>query len=303
MQDDPSNPSQSATATLGAEDIKLLPVEQLRQIAAELGLSPSNPVDRQTLIESIRQQREILQQMDLAALREVVAWGKTPAPADADKETLVRQIATIRKWNYHRLSHSGLVTLARLRGISIRPGDTADRIIDALRTQGSIWGHLRRKRRAFMASLIGRVISGHRGASASSPTDEQTDRSPARDVQSLKTEIVQHGVVRGLASTIRGVTDDYIQQKLDEIEERIDRKLDEIDQRLKEWRDREIANRLRIIKITLIASILVAVLSFGYSWVKWRVVQADSSASAKAVAARAPAETQPGTTPATGTNR
>ena len=89
----------------------------------------------------------------------------------------------------------------------------------------------------------------------------------------LKEQIVERGVVRGLASTIRGVTDDYIRQKLDEIEQRIDRKLNEIDQRLQEWRDREIANRLRIIKITLVASIVVAILSFGYGWVQSHVAR------------------------------
>ena len=53
-----------------------------------------------------------------------------------------------------------------------------------------------------------------------------------------------------------------------EIEARIDRKLDEIDRRLGEWRDREITNRLKIIKITLIASVFVLLLSLGYNYLK-----------------------------------
>ena len=41
-----------------------------------------------------------------------------------------------------------------------------------------------------------------------------------------------------------------------------------IDRRLAEWRDKEIANRLRILKITLWASVIVASLSLIYSYVK-----------------------------------
>jgi len=41
--------------------------------------------------------------------------------------------------------------------------------------------------------------------------------------------------------------------------------LDEINRRLAEWRDKEIANRIRILKITLCASVIVAVVSLIYS--------------------------------------
>ena len=67
---------------------------------------------------------------------------------------------------------------------------------------------------------------------------------------------------------IKKTADSYLNQKLDEIEARIDRKLDEIDRRLAEWRDKEIANRIRILKITLWASVIVGVFSLIYSYVK-----------------------------------
>ncbi len=54
---------------------------------------------------------------------------------------------------------------------------------------------------------------------------------------------------------------------MEEIETRIDYKLDEIDERLAEWRNRELANRLRMIKITLIFSVVIALLSFLYTYV------------------------------------
>ena len=85
---------------------------------------------------------------------------------------------------------------------------------------------------------------------------------------SIKEHIEERGLVGGLAGKLRGAADDYVAVKLDEIEQRIDRKLDQIDRRLAEWRDREIANRLRIIKITLAASVIVALISVLYAWLK-----------------------------------
>ena len=43
--------------------------------------------------------------------------------------------------------------------------------------------------------------------------------------------------------------------------------MDEINRRLAEWRDKEIANRIRILKITLWASVIVAVVSLIYSYI------------------------------------
>ena len=115
-----------------------------------------------------------------------------------------------------------------------------------------------------MGSLISKMLNGSGGEESEAyrflPENGQTP--------SLKEQIAEEGVVGGIARKIRGVADDYVHQKLDEIEDRIDRKLDEIDQRLAEWRDREIANRLKIIKITLIASVLVLLLSLGYNYLK-----------------------------------
>ena len=70
---------------------------------------------------------------------------------------------------------------------------------------------------------------------------------------------------------MRRGADSYVNVKLDEIEARIDRKLDEIDRRLGEWRDKEVANRVRIIKITLWASVIVSVVSLIYAYVTRQV--------------------------------
>src|SRR6185436_11147914 len=82
----------------------------------------------------------------------------------------------------------------------------------------------------------------------------------------IKEEIEESGLFGGIAGRIKKSADSYVNQKLDEIEARIDRKLDEIDRRLGEWRDKEIANRIRM--ITLWASVIVGAFSLIYTYVK-----------------------------------
>src|SRR5207245_7600670 len=94
-----------------------------------------------------------------------------------------------------------------------------------------------------------------------------TATSASSKAPSIKDEIEESGLFGGIAGRIKRSADEYLNQKLDEIEARIDRKLDEIDRRLGEWRDKEIANRIRILKITLWASVIVGVVSLLYSYI------------------------------------
>ena len=105
-------------------------------------------------------------------------------------------------------------------------------------------------------------------AGPSAPTSAGTGTASSSREPSIKEEIEESGLIGGITSRIRKSADSYVNQKLDEIEARIDRKLDEIDRRLAEWRDKEIANRIRILKITLWASVIVGVFSLLYSYVK-----------------------------------
>ena len=93
-------------------------------------------------------------------------------------------------------------------------------------------------------------------------------RQRRRRTRSLKEDIEESGLIGGITNRLKKTADGYLNQKLDEIEARIDRKLDEIDRRLAEWRDKEIANRIRILKITLWASVIVGVVSLIYSYLK-----------------------------------
>lgn len=89
-------------------------------------------------------------------------------------------------------------------------------------------------------------------------------------------------VMHNMAEKLRGAADNYIAAKLDEIEARVDAKLDHIERRIDEkivalheqltdLRDRELRHRLRLLKITLIFTVLVALLSLGYKWLSERI--------------------------------
>ena len=51
------------------------------------------------------------------------------------------------------------------------------------------------------------------------------------------------------------------------IETRLDQKLIQIHKQLGQLRDKEIRHRLRLLKLTLMFTVLVALLSLGYKWV------------------------------------
>jgi len=84
-------------------------------------------------------------------------------------------------------------------------------------------------------------------------------------------------VLHAAAEQLRGAADNYVAAKLDEIEALVDSKLDHVEQRidakivelhrnLRQMRDRELRHRLRMLKITLIFTVLVALVSLGYKW-------------------------------------
>jgi hypothetical protein len=151
-------------------------------------------------------------------------------------------------------------------------------LVKKLKRKEGFFGKLNRKRRSMVASWVARMIGEDEvGADYGylPPAGQSTGAAAAaaaaaaaggRD-SSLKQEIEESGLIGGITSRLKKTADSYVNQKLDEIESRIDRKLDEIDRRLAEWRDREIANRIRILKITLWASVLVGAFSLIYSYV------------------------------------
>ncbi len=239
-----------------------LPNDELVRYGTELGLRLRQNAPRGELLRVIRQRQELLVQLGRQAMLDVCVWARRPVRQSASKEHLAREIAQIGKMDFAGLSRPGLITLAKLRGVEPSRDEPDEQIQIRLRRAESFSDMLRRKRRAFEAALVAKLVPG------GSPDEPKEYRFlPENHAHpDLKEQIAQEGLVGGIASKLRGVADDYVAQKLDEIEHRIDRKLDEIDGRLQEWRDREITNRLRIIKITLVAMILVGLLSLGYKY-------------------------------------
>lgn len=242
-----------------------MPLDELTAYAAKLGVAHARDAAQGELLRLIRTRRELLLELDRQALLDICVWARRPVRESAGREELAGEIATVRKMRFDGLSDGGLYALCRLNLLPVTSQDSRGKMIRLLKKSES-WGkYLTRKRRRLVGSLIGKILA----PPAQDTREEAADyQFLPEDNRPLKQQIEEEGVVGGLTRRIKGVADDYVREKLDEIEQRIDSKLDEIDRRMGEWRDREIRNRLKIVKITLLASIVVALLSLGYNYVK-----------------------------------
>lgn len=264
----PAQPSRAITSGIPpTRQLSELPRDELNHLAEDFGLDPTKYKSRQALIAAIHDRRQLIASLDRNAMLDVVRWGRRPVTVSANKEQIAQEIARIRLMRFAGLSQPGLVALARLRGIDARDEDPVPVLVRKLKKQEGMFARMSRKRRAFLGGLIARMI-GEEG-----PSDYQflppdgTVPPPAAGSPTLKQDIEESGLVGGITNRIKKTADAYLNQKLDEIEARIDRKLDEIDRRLAEWRDKEIANRIRILKITLWASVIVGIVSLIYSYI------------------------------------
>jgi hypothetical protein len=240
-------------------------------------------------VSAIHGRRQLIASIDRDAMLDVVRWARRPVPINASGEQLAHEVMRVRRMRFDGLSERGLIALARLRGVEVTGNEGVPALVKRLKKQEGFFARLNRKRRAWLGAIVSNMIgeSDDKGAAdvhALPPSDGAGARSAAgsaaanngagassssasRD-RTIKEEIEESGLFGGIASRVKKTADQYINQKLDEIESRIDRKLDEIDRRLAEWRDKEIANRLRILKITLWASVIVALISLIYSYIK-----------------------------------
>jgi len=266
--------------------------QQLEVAARGLGLRADEELSDRELIQAILRRRALLAELEPEALRDILRWAGWSADSTLTREHMARQIARIEKMRFEGLTHRGLVAYARLKGLPAAADQSAEVIIDRIRRAETLGQFLRRKRRALVGSIISRLVSKASEAAAWTDGVDTAPGSAGQTPPDLRHEIEQQGVVGGLARRLRGAADDYVREKLDEIERRIDRKLDEIDRRLAEWRDREVATRLRIIKITLAVTVIVALCSLGYSYLKLHYLRSEGPAEATP-ARSAPVEARP----------
>ena len=247
------------------------PVGELIVIAEEIGLRPRRFKTVQQLITAIHARRQLIATLSRDAMVDVIRWANRSAPTGASKEGLAHQIVTVKTMRFDGLSQRGLVVLAALRGLEVTGDETVPKLIRRLKKQESFFGKLNRKRRSMLGSIVSNMIGGSIASTTSSSPHEATggtQEAGSASSASIRQEIEESGLFGGLAGRIKKSADGYVNQKLDEIEARIDRKLDEIDRRLAEWRDKEVANRIRILKITLWASVIVGMFSLMYSYVR-----------------------------------
>ncbi len=241
-----------------------MPLDELQRYAVSLGIPFDGDATEGELLRRIRARQVLLGELDREAMLDVCVWARRPVRESAEKEELARDIATIRRMKFDGLSDRGLSVLCRLREVEVKKNANRTEIIRAMKKSESWGDYVHRKFRRWVGGVLSQAVFED-VENSDSPSPYQFLPEPQT---SLKDEFEEQGVVGGLTRRLRVVADDYVREKLDEIESRIDRKLDEIDRRLSEWRDREVRNRLRIIKITLAASVVVALLSLGYDRLK-----------------------------------
>jgi hypothetical protein len=253
--------------------ISELPKDELSHLAESLGLDATRFKTQQHLVAAVHERRQLIAGMDRQAMLDVVRWGRRPVTVNASKEQIAQEIARIRSMKFGGISHRGLMALALLRGLEATEEDPAPRIVRRLRRQEGFFSRLNRKRRAILGGMVASIV-GEKDSTADYkflPDPNAGDGNPGSagsvKPESIRDAIEESGLFGGISNRIKKGADQYLNQKLDEIEARIDRKLDEIDRRLAEWRDKEIANRIKILKITLWASVIVGIFSLIYAYV------------------------------------
>lgn len=250
-----------------------LPRDELNTLAEDYGLDPTRFDTRAQVVQALADRKSLIAELNRDAMLEVVRWGRRPVAQNATKEQLALEIARIKRMKFDGLSRDGLLVLALLRGIDCTGQETGEKLMRKLRRNEGLFSRLNRGRRSIVASIAAKIVGEDQEGEEYrylTPADDPKTPSPkiaaAASQPRLREQIEERGLFGGLADRVRRSADSYVNQKLDEIEARIDRKLDEIDKRLAEWRDKEIANRVRILKITLWASVIVSIVSLIYAY-------------------------------------
>jgi hypothetical protein len=252
-----------------AIQLSQLPHDELTNLAEDLGLDSTQFRTPQELVAAVHDRRQLIAGLDREAMLDVVRWGRRPVPINAANEQIALEITRIKSMRFAGLSHRGLLVLARLRGVQCSDDADVPVLIRKLKRQEGLFSKLNRKRRSMLGGFVAKIVGDNRGESDYKflPPGPDEPAAQTQRAATIKDEIEESGLFGGIGARIKKTADQYLNQKLDEIESRIDRKLDEIDRRLAEWRDREIANRIRILKITLWASVIVGIFSLIYAYV------------------------------------
>ncbi len=229
---------------------------RLRHHAVRLGIDEVDKLSAEELAEALDDRLQLVEQIGRQPLADILLWADERVDDDESVHELAARVLRLRSSHYDGLSRNCLEALAHLHGVHIKDDDDAQRLRDRLEHRGGLGGRIRRARRKALSYLIGKIVGETEQDVAEEPRPRATD------------QVKRKGLVQGLSSYVRGSVDDYVAEKLDEIEKRIDRKLEDIDRQMDQWRRREVMHRLRIIRITLMATLVVAILSLLYEIVR-----------------------------------
>jgi hypothetical protein len=262
------------TTPAALRQLQEMPRDELEHLAEDIGVDYTAARSIQHLVAAIHERRQLIEAMDREAMLDVVRWGRRAVPTNATKQQLAVEIAKVKAMRFAGLSERGLLVLAVMRGVNLKGNENQDDLIFKLKRQEGFFKRFARKRRAWLGSIVSNMLGGEVAKDEYQYLPPQPGSGPPPTAipppqsGSIREEIEESGLFGGLASRVKRQADTYLNQKLDEIEARIDRKLDEIDRRLAEWRDKEIANRIRILKITLWVSVILAAVSLIYVYIK-----------------------------------
>ena len=244
-----------------AEELDNLSDRQLKRLAARLGVRKCDLMTRAQLIAHIQNRRRILDGTSPEELAGILEALGVPVETSWDKDRLAAFFYKQLCADTQRLSEAQLRRAAQLHEVDFDDetphNELARRLASAA---GRRVGFMGRVTRRAAHSLLDKFISADELLE-----DVETEQKPAGHDPD---EVLGRKLKVGFKKAIGYAADDYIGQKLDEIERRIDVKLEDIDRKMDAWRTKEVRHRLRILRITIIAGCLVAVLSLIYSIVK-----------------------------------
>lgn len=274
--------------------------ERLVAEARRLGVRDPESIPTDELEQTVVRRLNTIDEAEPETLRSILEWaGENVDSAIADdRRRLAERIVRLRLDGLDELDRTQIETLLRLHDIPFDDEMSDRRLRRLLQPGNRLRRMMRRTRRRLAGYIVNKALHSMRGEPEQpepgvAPDDEQeespvegTEREgePKREngaaaeptngekARARKLAADEHikrkGLVQGLTSYVRGTVDEYVAQKLDEIEARIDEKLDQIDRRMDDWRRRELAHRLRILKITLVVTAAVAIVSLVYELIK-----------------------------------
>ncbi len=259
--DQPPAPEPAPPAEPGPrEPWSEMPTErrELETLALAYSLAVEAVDTEETLREKIEAVRRAVDEAPRHRLISILDWADVRYDAtSAPKDRLARKILSARFRDFTGLGLEELRVLARLKGVPFTDTDderSLARKLDPRGLVGRLWGRL-------TGHVVGMVL-------AKIPDQEIEGDDAEGTTAGVKKHIQQQGLMEGVKTYVKSSLDGYVLEKMDEIEERVDRKLEDIDRKMDRWREKEVRYRLRLIKITLVAAVLVALLSLIYELVK-----------------------------------